>query len=245
MLSKAKIKYIQSLDHKKLREESGVFIAETPKVVEELLRSNKFSCRLLCATRLWLENATVDLNHIKEVEEVELFELKKISSLSTPHDVVAVFEQAQIIKPDIKGKFSIILDGIRDPGNLGTIIRIADWFGVENIICSNDSVNCYNPKVVQATMGSLSRVNIVYADLHSFVSQHAGIRVYGATLTGSDAFSGGKVSEAMLIIGNESSGIRQELLTLITTSISIPRTGNAESLNAAVACGILVAFLKE
>jgi TrmH family RNA methyltransferase len=141
-------------------------------------------------------------------------------------------------------KLSLLLDGIRDPGNMGTIIRIADWFGVAHIICSEDCVDCYNPKVVQATMGSLAGVDIFYTGLDKFISSNKALNVYAATLSGKDVSGIGKIKEGLLIIGNESTGIRDTLLPFITEQISIPRYGRAESLNAAVACGIILAAIR-
>lgn len=136
-----------------------------------------------------------------------------------------------------------MVDGIRDPGNMGTIIRIADWFGINNIICSRDCVEQYNPKVVQASMGSIARVNIVYKDLEEFLKQNKNVIVYAATLNGKSVHSVDKINEGLLLIGNESNGIRSELLALVTEEITIPRLGGAESLNAAVATGIILSHV--
>jgi TrmH family RNA methyltransferase len=133
-----------------------------------------------------------------------------------------------------------MLDDLQDPGNLGTIIRIADWFGIENIICSSNSVDCYNPKVVQSTMGSLSRVNVVYADLENFIRQNQQIKIYATTLSGTSIYQLPKITRGIILIGNESKGIHENLLRLSSHQITIPRFGNAESLNAAVAAGIII-----
>ena len=245
MLSKAKVKYIQSLGHKKLRDEKKVFMAEGPKVVEELLKTQKFICRVLCATQFWFDNFKYPaLQTIEDVCVVEEFELQKISQLAASNGVLAIFTQNVGTEPILTKKLSLVLDGIRDPGNMGTIIRIADWFSIDHIICSMDSVDCYNPKVVQASMGSIARVNIVYRDIHDFIATNSHYNVYAATLHGKNVFSMGKVQEGLVVIGNESTGIRTDILGMIKYEVSIPRLGNAESLNAAVACGIIIASLR-
>ena len=242
MLSKTKVKYIQSLGHKKVRDELGMFIAEGPKVVEELLRSDKFSCHMVCGMGNYLKDLAANTSGA-EVIELEAHELEKISQLNTPNSVVAIFSKAEVPELTISNKISILLDGIRDPGNMGTIIRTAHWYGVENIICSRDSVDCYNPKVVQATMGSLGAVHVSYDDLSEMIALHPSISVYAATLSGVSVFSTGRIKEGFLIIGNEGAGIRTELMGKASQQISIPSVGKADSLNAAVACGILLAIL--
>ena len=157
---------------------------------------------------------------------------------------MAVFEKKQTEKAvNLKGKLSLMLDDLQDPGNLGTIIRIADWFGIDNIICSENSVDCYNPKVVQSTMGSLARVNILYVQLEKFLKENSGIKVYAATLSGTSIFKLPKITEGIILIGNESKGIHHDLLKYKVEQITIPRIGHAESLNAAVAAGIIVSQL--
>jgi TrmH family RNA methyltransferase len=171
--------------------------------------------------------------------------LQRISFLKTPNKVVAIFKE---IKPSkdiiLKNKITIMLDELQDPGNLGTIIRIADWFGIENIICSENCVDCYNPKVVQSTMGSLARVTILYTDLNSFIKNNDEIKIYGAALSGTSIFEIGKIKEGIILIGNESKGIHETLFNSVSKKITIPRFGNAESLNAAVALGIILSHVK-
>ncbi len=243
MLSKTHTKYIQSLLHKKFRDQSGLFIAEGPKVVEDLLNCGEFKARELFAVDKWL-SAHVALQQAYPAvtfNEVEDFELEKISALSTPHLVLAVFEKrTQPLSLNLEGKITLILDTIQDPGNLGTIIRTADWFGIESIICSEGCADMYNPKVVQGTMGSLGRVNIIYTGLGSWLQKHRGIRTYAATLAGRPIQEVNGIREGFLIIGNEARGIGEELLDLVDEKITIPRSGEAESLNAAVATGILL-----
>ena len=245
MLSKTHAKYIQSLHHKKFRDAEGAFIAEGNKVVSELLQSGKFKCKELLALPEWIdENETHVKNLYKEaVIPVTKMEMDKISALSTPGNVLAVFYRADEMLPDLKDKITLMLDTIQDPGNFGTIIRIADWFGVSNIICSNDTVEMYNPKVVQSTMGSLARINIIYTDLLQFIQQNKRIKIFAATLNGKTIAEIKPLKEAIIIIGNESKGISKELLDLATEKITIPKKGTAESLNAAVATGIILSHL--
>ena len=243
MLSKKIVKYIQSLSLKKFRDQEGAFIAEGPKIVAEFLSQKKMECVMICSEKNWLhENEGL----LKGMDPSSIFEtdehwLKNISHLKTPNKVVGVFKKNEIDTiGDIGDKISIMLDDLQDPGNLGTIIRIADWFAIENIICSENSVDCYNPKVVQSTMGSLSRVNLIYSDLENFIRINKEIDIYATTLSGISIFELPKISEGIILIGNESKGIQAELLKLCSHKITIPRIGHAESLNAAVATGIII-----
>jgi len=247
MLSKKIVKYIQSLSHKKLREQGNAFIAEGPKVVAEFLSGENFNCKILCASGDWLISNKNLLKKIlpENISEIDEISLQKISFLKTPNKVVAVFEKKLYGKiPQIENKLSLMLDDIQDPGNLGTIIRIADWFVIENIICSENCVDCYNPKVVQATMGSLVHVDVLYTSLIPFIETHKNISVYAAALSGTPLPEFNKIDKGILLVGNESKGISEELLKKATQKIAIPKYGNAESLNAAVATGIIVAHLK-
>lgn len=247
MLSKKIVKYIQSLSHKKLRDEEGRFIAEGPKIITEFLAHSNFNCAILCAEENWLlENKNLlEKNLPQNIYETDEASLQKISLLKTPNKVVGVFvKKVNAAPPHIINKLSLMLDDIQDPGNMGTLIRIADWFGIENIICSKNCVDCYNPKVVQATMGSLARVNIYYTSLLDFLSENEKISVYAAALDGVPIIKLKSISEGIIIIGNESKGISEELLSIATNKITIPKYGNAESLNAAVAAGIILSQLK-
>lgn len=245
MLSKTMVKYIQSLGHKKLRDEEALFIAEGPKVVSELLTSGKFICKSVFAFSSWLAQNENLLKHLpaENIIEVNEIDLQKISLLSTPNLVLAVFHQKQNEAVELKNNLSVMLDGIQDPGNMGSIIRNADWFGVKNIICSNECVDCYNPKVVQSTMGSLGRVKIIYSDLQKFIQQHASIKTFAATLDGENISSLKKIAEGIILIGNESKGVSEDILKLCSNKITIPKYGEAESLNAAVACGIILSHI--
>lgn len=243
MLSKSKIKYIQSLGQKKFREAEGCFIAEGPKVIAELLTARHGAVREIFALKEWI-NENIQLIDECSCTEVSAQELEKISQLSTPNKVLAVVEEFEIPGEIItKGSITLVLDGIRDPGNLGTILRIADWFGVEQLVCSADSANMYNPKVVQASMGSIARVRVLYTDTVDWLSRQKDTRIYAAVLDGQDITQMTKPAEGIIIIGNESQGIRPELLGCANVKITIPRKGKAESLNAAVAAGIILSHI--
>jgi RNA methyltransferase, TrmH family len=244
MLMKSKIKYIQSLSQKKLREEEGVFVAEGPKIVEEILQSSNVHTKQLFATKKWIQqNAHWKRQFQQSLIQVEDDELKRISFLQTPNQILGIFQQPVFPSFDVANKISLMLDTIQDPGNLGTIVRCADWFGVNQIICSMDCVDIFNPKVVQSTMGSICRVQVIYKDLSSFIGAHVSTPVYAATLKGIDISHQPIIKEGIILIGNESKGIQPELLSMANHHITIPRKGNAESLNAAVATGIILSHL--
>ena len=246
MLSKTHTKYIQSLQHKKFRDEDNLFIAEGPKVVMDLLESRKFICKELFALPGWVNENERSLSTLTKasVSAVMDFELEKISALSTSHSVLAVFEKRkENAGIEITGKITLVLDTIQDPGNLGTIIRIADWFGVEDIICSIGCADMYNPKVVQSTMGSLGRVNVVYISLPHWLQENKKVKVYSASLNGKAVQSLGKLKEGIIVIGNEAHGISDEVMQLVNEKITIPKIGEAESLNAAVATGIILSHI--
>lgn len=236
MLTKNEIKYIQSLFHKKQRDEEKVFLAEGPKLAGELLNSPN-RIKHIYATANWLQNNPGLKVPSTEISEIEL---GRISNQQTPNEVLVIAQQfVPEDEPNLKGNLTIVLDGIQDPGNMGTIVRIADWFGINQIICSNDCVEIYNHKVVQSTVGSILRINCWYKDLHQW-KPDSNVPVFGALLNGQNIYSVGKVEEALLVIGNESKGIRDPFVPKITHPVTIPKSGLAESLNAAVATGIIV-----
>lgn len=248
MFSKSTIKYIQSLQHKKFRDEYNVFVAEGPKVVSELLQSNIFSCKAVYALQSWLDGLDgKTAEFIKSnIDIIKDFELEKIAHYATANKVVAVFgKRSPSYKIVLENKITLLLDDIQDPGNLGTIIRTADWFGIKNIICSKNTVDVYNPKVVQSTMASIGKVNIVYTDIKKWMEDNNSIPVYATALTGKSIKEIKPVKEAMIIIGNESKGISDDIMKLAGEKLTIPRIGTAESLNAGVATGIILyAFCK-
>lgn len=241
MLSKNEIKDIQSLGHKKSRDAGGLFIAEGPKLVEELLAERSADIVCIYALEDWAERHKQLSVPVKTITSIEL---ERISQLTTPHEVLAVVKQFKLPAKQWKEGWTLLLDGIRDPGNLGTIIRLADWFGIRQIVCSEDTADCYNPKVVQASMGSITRVQIYY-DVLDAVLASAALPVYAASLNGKDLRKIRFPEAGILLIGNEASGIRAGLLSQVQEKIMIPRIGNAESLNAAVATGILLWELRK
>jgi RNA methyltransferase, TrmH family len=243
MLVKSKLKYIQTLGQKKFRQEERIFIAEGPKIVAELLQARKQAVTEIYAVKEWIEENTELLKQVNCTEITEQ-ELERISQLSTPNKVIALVQQfeepAGIVTKD---RVTLVLDAVQDPGNLGTIIRIADWFGITQIVCSEDSADVYNPKVVQATMGSIARVNVAYMDLEEWLGAQEDISIYAAMLGGMDITEMKRINEGIIVIGNESKGISQGLLKMADTKITIPKKGNAESLNAAIATGIILSHL--
>lgn len=237
MLSKNEIKYIQSLGHKKQRDEYGVFVAEGPKLAAELLQSQA-NIVTIYALALWKE-----ANSHHNVTEVSPKELERISQLKTPHEVVVIVNQFPWPASfAFINEITLCLDGIQDPGNMGTLVRIADWFGISQILCSSDCADIYNPKVVQASMGSIARVQIKYTDL-SHELQQVPVPVYGALLQGKNVYDNGRIKEGIIVIGNEGKGISDTIKNFITNPITIPAQGHAESLNAAVAAGIILSHI--
>lgn len=237
MLTKSQIKLITSLKQKKYRQQEGLFVAEGLKTIKELLSS---SLKLYHV----FTTASFEMDDIEETIISEK-ELKKISFLTTPNTALAVFRipDATQIKTN---HLMIALDDVRDPGNLGTIIRLCDWFGVVDLVCSTATVDCYNPKVVQATMGSITRVNVSYLNLESFLAE-SNTEVYGAFMDGENVYKSELPSKGVLVLGNEAKGISTGIEALVTKRISIPRFGQlqaTESLNVATATAILLSEFK-
>lgn len=237
MVTKSELKYIQSLSDKKVRLETGCFIAEGVKLVGEMIAEG-YPLKAVYALDSW-ESPDASI----EVNRVEVFELAKMSLLQTPNQVLAVALVPQKIKEiDVAGQLTIVLDGIQDPGNLGTIIRTADWFGIQQIVASEDTVDVYNPKVIGATMGSFMRVQVSYKNLAAWLPTIK-LPVYGALLEGENIFTTKAPKQGLLVIGSEGKGIRENITDFITHPVTIPKTGGAESLNAGIAAGIIVAQL--
>lgn len=244
MLVKSQVKYIQSLGQKKPRDEAGVFIAEGPKIVEELLLEIPTHFTAVYALQSWAE--TQQGRWPQElITIITEDDLARISQLSTPNQVLAVIRKMETpASIAAASQLVLALDTIQDPGNLGTIIRIADWFGIKQIVCSNDCADMYNPKVVQSTMASLARVQLLYTDLPSWLAAQKDARIYAAHLEGQPVSSLSKLTDGILVIGNESKGISEVVQQLVNVKVTIPRIGKAESLNAAVATGIILSHLR-
>lgn len=251
MLSKNKIKYIRSLDLKKNRQKYNSFLVEGEKIIAELLQDGNFEVELLCATPTWIETHQSAVALLKEkLIEVKENELKKISKLKTPNHVLAIAKipDVKALKSSTETELNLYLDGIQDPGNMGTILRIADWFGIPNVFVSEESADLYNPKVVQASMGAFLRVNYQKIGFEKLLQQLPNIVSFGAVLDGANLFEMTLPKHGLLVIGNEGKGIRASVLEQITHKISIPAAKNgsgAESLNAAVATGIIVSLFKQ
>ncbi len=242
MLVKSQVKYIQSLSQKKLRDQEGVFVAEGPKIINELLQANNISVQKLFALEDWItQNPGIDQNVVVPLCSSEL---KRISFLQAPNQVLGIFTKPRFPHTiSWNNSISLMLDTIQDPGNIGTIMRCADWFGIKQIVCSADSADVFNPKVVQSSMGSISRVQVLYKDLAAFLYEHNSVPVYAATLEGTSIYDLEGIQSGIILIGNESKGIHEELLQLSRYKITIPRRGVAESLNAAVATGIILSHI--
>jgi len=239
MISKNEAKYIQSLHAKKKRDAECVFVAEGDKVVREFLKE-KFIPVKLFATENWLgENPGIQGKFVLPATEDEL---QNAGFLKTPNQVLAIFPQKKNTGISPKTGWILVLDAIQDPGNVGNMIRTADWFGLQYIIASYDTADVYNQKVVQASMGSLARVQVIYEDLENYLG-NTGLPVYGAMLSGENIHSIPKQKEGILIIGNEGKGIHESLQKYITTRITIPKKGGAESLNAATAFAVIASHL--
>lgn len=246
MLIKSKIKYIQTLSQKKVRDEAGLFMAEGPKIINELLTAGNTPLESLYYLPEWAEQYGSLLDSLtgSDITEVSVQEMERISTLSSPSSVLGVFKKPQFPSNwQPEGKIGLILDAIQDPGNIGTIIRSADWFGVSYIICHGDCADAFNPKVVQSTMGSLTRIRMIYGNALDFLQQHPSVPVYAALLEGNSIYKMEKLKEGIIMIGNESKGLRPELLAGKFTPITIPGKGGAESLNAAVATSVILSHL--
>ncbi|MBC7846642.1 MAG: RNA methyltransferase [Flavobacterium sp.] len=235
MVSKNQIKLITSLQQKKYRFANQMFFAEGIKVIQELVESN-FELVHLYTTQNDFEEVSKDKRMI-----IPESDLKKISALATPNTCLALFKIPSE-KKIIESGLILALDSIRDPGNLGTILRLCDWFGIDQLICSKETVDIYNPKVVQATMGSIARVNVNYIDLEYFISQTQ-LSVFGTFMDGINIYKTNLPQEGIIIMGNEANGISPELEKLAKNRLTIPRFGTlqkTESLNVATATAIIL-----
>lgn len=243
MLSKNKIKYIRSLELKKNRKEEKVFVAEGHKLVGDLL--GHFDCKLLIATKNWLQ----DKPQMKagEIIEVSNEELSKASFLKTPQEVLAIFAQPDYLTDIsvIRNSLCLALDDVQDPGNLGTIIRLADWFGIEHIFCSTNTVDVYNPKTIQATMGGIARVKLHYCSLIELIKQLNDTPIYGTFLNGNNIYKEQLSKNGLIIMGNEGNGVSREVESLINKRLYVPNypqeRETSESLNVAIATAVVCA----
>lgn len=249
-VSKNQIKLYNSLQQKKYRNETGLFLAEGTKIVLELLQSNFEVVQLYCTTEWAGENKVISHSNM---EIISLNEIKKISALTNPQPVLALVKQKQLAHfngDELKNNLTLFLDDIRDPGNLGTILRVADWYGIQNVVCTANTVDLYNPKVIQASMGSFLRVNCFYAHLKPLIefSKQNNIPTYASLLEGKNVYKEKLPKEAVLIMGNEANGLSKEIIDLCSHYITIPsfsitQTG-AESLNVSIATAILISEFK-
>jgi len=240
MLTKNTIKQIASLRQQKFRKELGLFVVEGRKMVDELLHSH-FETVYFFATEAFLN----DHPAFAEAETVSEMQMEQMSGQDTPPGILAVVRIPEQKEIKTSSRFVLALDGISNPGNMGTLLRTAEWFGITDVVCSPDCVELWNPKTVQATMGSLFRMQVWKADLPSFLHEASskGKAVYGALLEGENLFEMREKPEGIIVIGSESHGIRADVLPCITRPVTIPRMGGSltESLNAAVAGGIIMA----
>lgn len=240
MLSKSKIKYIRSLAMKKFRNETGCFLAEGNKLVRDILPY--FECELLVAKPSWMAQQG-DL-HAGELIAADNNDIEKASLLKTPQDVIAVFKQPDYLldREELKQDLNLISDGVQDPGNMGTMVRLADWFGIKNMICSPDTVDIFNPKTVQATMGAIARVKVFYTELPELLNDLKDLPVYGAFLEGNNIYEESLSANGLIVMGNEGKGISRPVARYISRKLHIPNypagTETTESLNVAVATAI-------
>lgn len=239
MISKNQIKLITSLTQKKYRKQHQLFLAEGEKVIDEILNSSFELEHVYCTQDIFNNVESTKKSIIGESD------LKKITALNTPNNCLAVFKIPVEQKIDSTG-LTVVLDDIKDPGNLGTIIRLCDWFGVSQIVCSLQSVDIYNPKVVQATMGSITRVAVFYTDLEEYLN-NSNAKIYGTFMEGENIYKTSLPTNGIVVFGNEANGISKTVEKFITDKIAIPRFGNlqsTESLNVATAAAIVISEFK-
>lgn len=240
MISKNQIKHITSLQQKKYRLAHQAFFAEGVKVIQELLQSD-FELVNLYTTNFDFENVDA-----AKKNQITPDDLKKITALATPNTCLAVFKIPEKNHQILDSGLILGLDSIRDPGNMGTILRLCDWFGIEQLVCTTQTVDIYNPKVVQATMGSIARVRVFYTDLPEFISKTK-LPVFGTFMDGKNIYKTNLPQEGIIIMGNEANGISPEIEKLVSDRLSIPRFGSlqkTESLNVATATAIILSEFK-
>ena len=233
-LSKNKIKLIRSLNLKKHRDESGFFIVEGEKMIQEAIDIFPDLIEFICFTE---KSCFLDQSFRFPAFLIKEEELKSISSMNSPNKSLIVLKKPNLTSFD--SPFKLVLDNVQDPGNMGTIMRLADWFNVKEIICSKDTVDIYNAKVVQSSMGAIFRIPVTYCNLAEYLTNYSG-KIYGALLEGKNIYKEQTTLNGLLILGNEGNGISEKIKPFITDPITIPRFGQAESLNVSIATGILL-----
>jgi TrmH family RNA methyltransferase len=249
MLSKNNIKYLHSLKLKKFRQKYDNFVVEGDKIAKEMLQSGNVEIENIYALASWIEaNESLLQAYKKKLLPVTESELKKITLLTTPNEVLIVAKRFSddVDTNEVNTGLSLFVDGIQDPGNMGTIIRTADWFGIKTIFCSTDTFSLYNAKVLQATMGAFLRVRIIPIDFTNLASKFPELPVYGTVLGGENIFRAKLGDRGIIVIGNEGQGISDQVLQHLDFRLTIPSdaTSGAESLNAAVAAGIICAIFR-
>lgn len=254
MISKNKAKFLISLQKKKVRDKENLYIIEGDKLIKEFLAA-EIPIKILIAKPEFISGLTTDLKRlVDDIEEVSYSELKQISTLKTPHNALAVVGMLKrsLVTSDVFSQLCVALEFVQDPGNLGTIIRAAAWFGIKNIVCSEDCVDLYNPKVIQASMGAILHVNLFYSNLPDFLELAAknNIPIYGTMLEGSSIYNHKPDNKGIILFGNESRGISDDLIPFVTERIMIPGIGKSipgiESLNVSMAASIVFSeFLRK
>ncbi|MGM9803576.1 MAG: TrmH family RNA methyltransferase [Muribaculaceae bacterium] len=237
------IKFVASLSQKKYRDKEGCFVAEGTKCVRDTW--DYFNCRMIIATQNWYETFGTS-SHLGKIHIATRAQMQKMSQFTNPSEVIAVYDIPEITVDhnEVENGLNIVLDGVQDPGNLGTIIRLADWYGIMYIFCSKVTVDVYNHKVIQATMGAISRVRVVYCDLEELFEQHQAMPVYGTTLDGENIYNAKLSTKSFVVFGNEGNGMSEKLKAAATNNLFIPsgfKTGeHSESLNVGLAAAITI-----
>lgn len=242
MITKNHIKYIRSLHQKKYRDHNKHFIVEGEKLVNEAIKSGKEIIEIICTDK------TKDKIYYPDIQIVKSAEYKKLSIQKTPAEVLAILPYFSVTEAPIRNKDVVFaLDHVQDPGNLGTIIRICDWFGIDHLICSENTVDQYNPKVVQSSMGSIFRINVHYTSLKEYFKKATleSVPIYAGTMSGESIYMKSAISKGIIVLGNESKGIHKEVLNMINEEISIPGAYRTDSLNVAVSCGIFAFWVSK
>jgi TrmH family RNA methyltransferase len=247
LISKQQIKNIRSLQQKKYRNDLNLFVIEGLKMVVEAITQVPQHIEFICFTNRYSDQIKLQISSLKiDCIEISFEEFKKISSLTSPQEILAVLKKPVNSALPETGDLLLALDGIRDPGNMGTIIRLADWFGIRQIICSADTVDCYNPKVVQASMGAILRLNLIYTDLAEWIKELRGkkdIIIYGTALKGENLYTSVLNKSAIVILGNEANGISEKIFQLVDKNLYIPNLScspdKSESLNVSIAAAVI------